>query len=89
MLNMDVLLTLKPKTEVEGSRFILKETIDESNLQFFTVLAKSSKVTMVNVGDTVIADWKRITPPFEAIIDGTKMNVGITAEEEILAVLED
>lgn len=90
MLNKDVLVKLKPKTEVANSVIYVKEDPTENGgLQFFTVLAKSDEVTMFDVGDTVICDWKRITSPFKADVDGKVENVGITSEDEILGVLED
>lgn len=89
LLNKDILVKLKPKTEVENSPIYVKESIDESELQFFTVLAKSDQVTMFNVGDTVIISWKRITSPFKAEYKGEVSNVGISSEDEVLGVVED
>jgi len=89
MLNKDVVITLKPKTEVANSLIYVKESIDESDIQFFIVLAKSDNVTMFEVGDTVVCSWKRITPPFDAMFKGEKIKVGITSEDEVLGVVED
>jgi hypothetical protein len=89
LLNKDILVKLKPKAEIEQSRFILKESVDQTDLQFFTVLLKSEDVTMINVGDTVICSWLKITPPFKATFNGESVNVGITSEKEILAVVDN
>lgn len=88
LLKKDVVLKLKKKSEVEQSRFILKEDATDNTLQYFTVLGKSDEVTMVNVGDVVLCSWTRITPPFEVSENGSATMVGVTSEDELVAVLE-
>lgn len=88
LLKKDVLLRLKKRSEIEGSRFIIEENPQDDPNQFFTVLAKSDNVKLVNVGDVVLCPWTRITPPFPIDIDGETADVGVTSEDELIAVFE-
>lgn len=90
-MKKDVVVKLKRKNEVEGfSRFIVQENTEESKIQYFEVLKKSDEVTMMEVGDIIMCEWTRMTPPFQVLDDnGVLMDVGVTSQDEIIAVVED
>lgn len=88
LLNRDVLVRLVKKTDIQKSVIYTQETIDESEYQFFEVLAVSDEVTMFGVGDTVVCSWLKITPPMSVQINGETVTVGITSQDEIVAVVE-
>lgn len=87
VLRDDVLLTLAPEQEVTSSLIYYKEDPDKNKgtLQYFTVLKTGDDCKHVKVGDLVVGDWKRITPPFNL---GDNQKYGITSEKEILAILD-
>lgn len=88
-LRDDVLLRLKPARETASSVIFYKEQTDHTSLQSFYVVACGPDVKHVKVGDVVICSWKRITPPFDAEVDGKTAKFGITSEKEIDCVVEE
>jgi co-chaperonin GroES (HSP10) len=86
-MNADVLLKLKPHHEASGSTIFYKEDISQNDMQNFTVIAVGPDVKYVKVGNTVLASWKRITPPFA--LESSKKEYGVTAEKEIMAIIEE
>lgn len=88
-LRDDVLLRFKPTHAASNSLIYFKENPDQQSLQYFFVDAVGPEVKHVKVGDTVLCDWKRITPPFTANISGMDGKYGITSEKEIAAILDE
>lgn len=89
LLKKDILIEMKPKMAVNKGIIHVKESIEESSIQFFTVLLVSPDVTLVKAGDTIAMSWKRITSPFMAEFKGRTVKVGITSEEEVDVVVEE
>jgi hypothetical protein len=87
LLRNDILIRNRKKVDVEKSIIYTKESIDDSALQYFEVLAVGPKVTQVKVGDVVIVNWKNITPPFESTFNGTVGEYGITDEDQVECIL--
>lgn len=87
LLRNDILVRNRKKVDVEKSVIYTKESIDDSALQYFEVLSIGPEVTQVKVGDTIVVNWKNITPPFEATFDGTIGEYGITDEDQVECVL--
>jgi hypothetical protein len=85
----DVLLLLKPKSQVEGARLIQFKEDSDSETQYFKVLAIGEGVKHVTTGDYVCMSWKRITVPRVGLYQGRQREYGITAEKEIDAVIEN
>lgn len=83
-INDDVLLKKAAKQSHESATIFVPND-QETDKIIFEVMAIGPKVTDVKVGDLVIAPWTHVTDPFD--VDGSPM--GITAQEEILGVLED
>lgn len=83
-LQNDVLLRKSSRQSYE-SNIIHVQPDGESQMVFFEVVAVGEKVRSVIPGQTVIVPWTRVTDPFT--IDDEPM--GLTAEKEILGVVED
>jgi hypothetical protein len=81
---------VKPLTKVEvtNSTIYTKESVDETDVQFFEVLQVAESVNAVKVGDIVGVSWREMTPPMLMDIDGVEMKVGITDEEKVQFVVE-
>lgn len=85
-LRDDVLLKLTPQHQATESLLWFKEDINNSDVQFFTIMTAGPEVKHVKVGDLIVASWKRITTPFA--LDSTKKEYGVTSEKEIMAVID-
>jgi hypothetical protein len=44
-------------------------------------------VVDVKVGDTILVNWKNVTPPFESMFDGSRGDYGITDETQVEAIV--
>lgn len=84
-LNDDVLLKLLPSHEATNSTIFFKENPSADAIQNFVVIAVGPDVKYVEVGNHVLAPWKRITPPFA--VEGSSKDYGITSEKEIFAIV--
>ena len=85
-MRSDVLLVKRP--DEQRGLIVYKEFSDESS-QHYIVAAIGPDVKEVKIGDVVIADWRKMTPPFDFVDDDGKMvKVAVTAEKEIHAVVE-
>lgn len=89
LLHNDILLEMKPKQDVQRGLIHVKESIEESCMQYFTVLEVSPTVTLVKKGDVILMSWKRITNPFQGIYQGREVKLGITAEIEVDCIVEE
>jgi hypothetical protein len=87
LLRKDILVKMIPKTTVQNSLIFTKESIDNSNLQYFSVLKVADAVVDVKVGDTILVNWKNVTPPFESMFDGSRGDYGITDETQVEAIV--
>lgn len=88
LLNDDVLLKMIPKRDVASQLIYTKESVDDSAIQFFTVLEVAKDTKFVKKGDTVVISWKRVTNPFKGIHGGVVLTMGITSEKEIDCIVE-
>lgn len=89
LLNRDILIRLAKREEVEGHGIFIIEDGGRDENQFYEVVRASEAVKHVKAGDTVVLPWRRVTDPFDAIVDGHSAQYGITSEDEVLAVVED
>lgn len=83
----DVILSHYSRNEV--NTIFIKEDEDQETVMFFKVLRTGNDVKEVKEGDIVSVPWARCVPPFEAKVGGEVKKVTITAEEEILFILEE
>lgn len=84
-MRSDVLLIKRP--DEQRGMIIVKEFSDETS-QHYIVAATGPQVVTLCVGDIVIADWRKMTPPFDqADVNGKTTKVAITAEKEIHAIV--
>jgi hypothetical protein len=88
LLRNDILVKPLTKVEVTNSTIYTKESVDETDIQFFEVLQVAESVNVVKVGDIVGVSWREMTPPMLIDIDGVEMKVGITDEEKVQFVVE-
>jgi hypothetical protein len=88
LLRNDILVKPLTKVEVTNSTIYTKESVDETDVQFFEVLQVAESVNAVKVGDIVGVSWREMTPPMLMDIDGVEMKVGITDEEKVQFVVE-
>lgn len=89
LIRKDILIKLRPKRVMEKSLIYVKESTEESNLQFFDVVKIAPTVEMVSVGDVVLISWLEVTDPFPAIYDGVRGTFGISEEKMVQAIVEN
>ena len=83
-LNNDVLITPINYCDLFPSRlFVINPEERNNKINFFKVLAVSAKVTAVKIGDVILVEYGKHTPP--VMMDGIRC--AITAEKDISAVL--
>lgn len=87
-LNSDILLSHKPAAKTAGSVIEYKDNPEDNEIQSFYALKVGPDAKFVKEGDVVLASWKRITPPFELGGYSDTKKYGITAEKEILAIID-
>jgi len=87
-LPKDIIVSHVDMNEVNGSLIQVKENSDSDTTQFYRVHRIGRDVTMVSEGDLIVIPWRRITPPFVVDYDGKELRVGITAETEVLGVID-
>lgn len=87
-LKNDVVIVMRPKREVTSQLIFTKESIDDSDMQFFDVVRAADQCKHVKAGDVIVMSWKRITVPQEGLIDGVTKQFGITSEDEIDGIVE-
>jgi hypothetical protein len=88
LLRNDILVKPLTKVEVTNSTIYTKESVDDTDIQFFEVLQVAESVNAVKVGEIVGVSWREMTPPMLMDIDGVEMKVGITDEEKVQFVVE-
>lgn len=88
LLRKDILVKPKTKVEVTNSLIYTKESVNDSDIQFFEVISIADAVTMVKVGDIIGCSWRNMTPPMIMELDGTDVKVGITDEDKIEFIYE-
>lgn len=87
LLNDDVALAfINTRTATESLIYV--EESDDDVVKIFKVVAIADRVTDVEVGDTVLAPWPRVTNIIKAPIDGVETDVVITSIKEVLGVVE-
>lgn len=86
MLRDDVMLYLKPEKEMRNSPIHFVDDPDNNETQWFIVHLTGPDCKHVKVGDIVLGDWRRITPPQTEFIAGEDRKIGVTSEKELLAV---
>lgn len=89
LLRNDILVKPLTKVEVTNSLIYTKESVDETDIQFFEVLQVADSVNTVKVGEVVGVSWREMTPPMLMDIDGVEVKVGITDEEKVQFVAEN
>lgn len=88
LLRNDILVKPITKVEVTNSLIYTKESVDDTDIQFFEVLQVADSVNTVKVGEIVGVSWREMTPPMLMDIGGVEMKVGITDEEKVQFVVE-
>jgi hypothetical protein len=88
LLRNDILVKPLTKVEVTNSTIYTKESVDDTDIQFFEVLQVAESVNTVKVGEIVGVSWREMTPPMLMDIDGVEMKAGITDEEKVQFVVE-
>lgn len=88
LLRNDILVKPLTKVEVTKSVIFTKESVDDTDIQFFEVLKVADSVKTVKVGEVIGVSWREMTPPMLMDVDGIEMKVGITDEEKVQFVVE-
>lgn len=84
LLKRDILIRPLDVNEYTNSIIHIKEHGQhDKELNYFEVLQISDKVTMIEVGDTILLHHLQHVPPFD--LNGVKCT--ITSEDEVEAVL--
>lgn len=83
-LDNDVALIRCDQEKIYNYAVLVADNNELQDYQYYEVVAKGNNVKNVDVGDTVLMSWARMTPP----IDFHEGKVALTDQKEIVGVIE-
>ena len=83
-LDNDVALKRCDQEKIYNYSVIVGDNNDLQDYQYYEVMAKGNRVDAVEVGDTVVMSWARMTPP----IDFIEGKIALTNQKELVGVVE-
>ena len=83
-LDNDVALMRCDQEKIYNYAVLVADNNELQDYQYYEVVAKGNNVKRVNVGDTVLMSWARMTPP----IDFIEGKIALTNQKELVGVVD-